>query len=355
MDSALSPREIQSCIRAGLSLEEVAQAAGVPVEQVEPYAAPVLAEREHVTSSALTSPVRRRGESSSNRSMRTVVAERLKGRDIDPETVEWDSWRDEDRHWSIKASYHSGSSSREALFRYEPKSRYSSAVNDEARWLIGEHSPTSHGPQPGHRRRPDQDNEPTLDLNDELALVRAIQDGDSESPEAAAEAEEAGEPDAAAEQGDTRGQHGGPNDYSEAELEQVDGVYDIVPPRQSNMDVLYDLLSSFDEDSVNIYAGLNEPVVEALPEVHPVPTTQVEAPQASTEQDEVVAEESIEVEVSELEHEEPVAEASPAGVEPGPLLDSAAPAAKPKARKKRASVPSWDEIMFGGPQPGQTD
>lgn len=343
MDSALSPREIQSSIRAGQSLEEVAQAAGVPVEQVEPYAAPVLAEREHVTSSALTSPVRRRGESSSNRSMRTVVAERLKARNIDPETVEWDSWRDEDRRWTIKASYHSGSSSREALFRYEPKLRYSSAVNDEARWLIGEHSPTSHGPQPGHRRRPDQDNEPTLDLNDELALVRAVQDDDPESPEAAAE------------QGDSRGQHGDPHDYSEAELEQVDGVYDIVPPRQSNMDVLYDLLSSFDEDSVNIYAGLNEPVVEALSEVDPAPTTEVEELPASEEQDEVVAGESIEVEVSEVEDEELVTGASPAGAEQGALLDTAAPAAKPKARKKRAAVPSWDEIMFGGPKPGQAD
>ncbi len=354
MDSALSPREIQSSIRAGQSLEEVAQAAGVPVEQVEPYAAPVLAEREHVTSSALNSPVRRRGESSSNRSMRTVVAERLKARNVDPETVEWDSWRDEDRRWTIKASYHSGSSSREALFRYEPKLRYSSAVNDEARWLIGEHSPTSHGPQPGHLRRPDQDNEPTLDLNDELALVRAVQDDDPESPEAA-DAEETGEPEAAAEQGDSRGQHGDPHDYSEAELEQVDGVYDIVPPRQSNMDVLYDLLSSFDEDSVNIYAGLNEPVVEALSEVDPAPTTEVEELPASEEQDEVVAEESIEVEVSEVEDEELVTEASAAGAEQGALLDTAAPTAKPKARKKRAAVPSWDEIMFGGPKPGQAD
>ena len=36
MDSALSPREIQSRIRSGATVEEVAAEAGVGVDQVEP-------------------------------------------------------------------------------------------------------------------------------------------------------------------------------------------------------------------------------------------------------------------------------------------------------------------------------
>ena len=44
--------------------------------------------------------------------------------------------------------------------------------------------------------------------------------------------------------------------YREGELTEVDGVYDIVPAETSELDVLYDMLSSFDEDSVQIYAGL---------------------------------------------------------------------------------------------------
>ena len=43
----------------------------------------------------------------------------------------------------------------------------------------------------------------------------------------------------------------------------MDGVYDIVPGDRSNMDVLYDMLSGFDEDSVQIYAGLVRPNPEA--------------------------------------------------------------------------------------------
>ncbi len=48
MDSALSPREIQSRIRSGATVEEVAVEAGVGVDQVEPFAVPVLAELDHI-------------------------------------------------------------------------------------------------------------------------------------------------------------------------------------------------------------------------------------------------------------------------------------------------------------------
>ncbi|MGI3785425.1 MAG: hypothetical protein ACRYG2_32135, partial [Janthinobacterium lividum] len=37
--------------------------------------------------------------------------------------------------------------------------------------------------------------------------------------------------------------------------------------------------------------------------------------------------------------------------EPEPLIPSPGASRKP-GRRKRASVPSWDEIMFGGPKPG---
>ena len=40
-------------------------------------------------------------------------------------------------------------------------------------------------------------------------------------------------------------------------------------------------------------------------------------------------------------------------IAPDPGADE--PAARPPAKKKRASVPSWDEIMFGGPTDGKDD
>ncbi|MEO7350708.1 MAG: septation protein SepH [Marmoricola sp.] len=66
MESALRPRDIQARIRAGESPEDVATAAGTTVEAIMGFAGPVLAERQHVAQTALKASVRRRsGESSS--------------------------------------------------------------------------------------------------------------------------------------------------------------------------------------------------------------------------------------------------------------------------------------------------
>ena len=59
MDSMLRPRDIQARIRAGETPESVAAAAQTTVEKVMPYAAPVLAEREHVAERAQRSSIRR--------------------------------------------------------------------------------------------------------------------------------------------------------------------------------------------------------------------------------------------------------------------------------------------------------
>src|SRR5215207_3170786 len=53
----LSPREIQSHIRAGMSAEEVASVTGAPLDYVQRFEGPVLAEREFVIESALNVPV----------------------------------------------------------------------------------------------------------------------------------------------------------------------------------------------------------------------------------------------------------------------------------------------------------
>ncbi|HEX3222453.1 MAG TPA: septation protein SepH [Nocardioides sp.] len=60
MESTLRPRDIQARIRAGESPESVAQVAGTSVDKVMPYAAPVLAERAHVAQRAQRASIRRR-------------------------------------------------------------------------------------------------------------------------------------------------------------------------------------------------------------------------------------------------------------------------------------------------------
>lgn len=432
MESKLSPRDIQTRIRAGETLEEVARAAGVPAEQIEVFAAPVIAEREHVAGAALAAPVRRTGESSSTRGLRAVVAQRLEQRGIDPETVEWDAWREPDRRWTVRARYESGSNPHEATFSYDARARFSVARDEEARWLIGEHS-QAHGPQPGRKPR-DPDAEPTIDLNDELALVRAVQPNIEDAVDLAPVAQAAQDESSDAAE-DRTDQHGSdPADYQEADLQEVDGVYDLVVGH-SDLDVLYEMLSGFDEDSVNIYSGLTQPVVdeimaspepptleavqqavldtpddsEGLPEDQrvvedttddPLPGAEGVEPEPETVEQDARDEELAHVQASEPEEQPQVEgtdedadevasspthvplppdaatdaiveeaeapEATPAATaqaeeaaitepEQDPLLgDDEVPtqhAPKPKPRKKgRASVPSWDEIMFGSPK-----
>ncbi|MES1169814.1 MAG: septation protein SepH, partial [Leifsonia sp.] len=53
----LSPREIQDQIRSGMSAQDVASVTGMPVDHIEKYEGPILAEREHIVLSALDVPV----------------------------------------------------------------------------------------------------------------------------------------------------------------------------------------------------------------------------------------------------------------------------------------------------------
>ncbi len=179
MESSLSPRDIQTRIRSGETLEEVARVAGLPMERVERFAAPVLAERDHVALTAMAASVRRRGETSGHRNLRLTVTERLLARGVDIGTIAWDAYRREDGRWSVTADYRSGEAERHASFTFDLRGRFSVAADDEARWLLGEQTPAK-GPQPG-RRRPEPGErgeaaEPTLDLTDELALIRATQE-----------------------------------------------------------------------------------------------------------------------------------------------------------------------------------
>jgi len=147
MESALRPRDIQARIRAGESPEAVAAAAQTTIEKVMGYATPVLAERAHVADRALRASVRRKNSEGPARILWDAVAERLRGRNVDPASVEWDAWRREDGRWTLVADYRSGESTRHAEFVYDVPGRYVLAEDDEARWLVGEQT-ASRGPQP---------------------------------------------------------------------------------------------------------------------------------------------------------------------------------------------------------------
>lgn len=354
MESVLSPRDIQARIRAGATLEEVARVSGMPADRVERFAGPVLLEREHMAGQAMASSVRRRGETSGHRNLRVAVTERLADRGIDPDTVDWDARRLEDGRWAVTAAYKSGESGRTAEFHFDPRGRYSLAGNDEARWVLGEATPTK-GPQPGRRRpsrpeqhlravRPDSGRpestrpvptrevsfhdgfdeaaEPTLDLNDELALVRAVQ---VDEPRTAAEPE----PD--------DDEPGIPDDHRPAAYEEADYESSAA---DGGMTTLYGMLGGdgYAEDSVAVYPGLRD-----QPPSEPVgwePEIVVNHPPEPEFEDDPEPEPELDLEP----------DPEPEALIPAPEPEPEPEPAKPKrTKKKRASIPSWDEIMFGGP------
>ncbi|MGW7006310.1 septation protein SepH [Streptomyces sp. NPDC054933] len=140
VESHLRPRDIQARIRAGASAEEVAQLAGIPVERVRRFEGPVLAERAFMAERARKTPVRRQGESTGPQ-LGEAVAERLLLRGAEKDSAQWDSWRRDDGTWEVLLVYRVAGEPHSATWTYDPPRRLVQAVDDEARALIGETVP----------------------------------------------------------------------------------------------------------------------------------------------------------------------------------------------------------------------
>lgn len=141
MSRTLRPRDIQDRIRGGASPEEVAEAAGSPVESIMAFAAPVLAEREHVVERAHKSSLRRPSSDTSARTLGDAVTTHLHAHDTKPERVTWDSYRREDGRWMLTADYDVVGRDGAARFVFDAPGNYVTADNDDARWLIGDVAP----------------------------------------------------------------------------------------------------------------------------------------------------------------------------------------------------------------------
>jgi hypothetical protein len=137
LDSQLRPREMQARIRAGQTAEEVALAAGVPVDKVRKYEWPVLAEREHLATQARATPVRRPGADERPPALEVAVTTALAAHGASTDALTWDAWRRDDGRWTIRLGFHVGTKDHLATWVFEPGGRVLQAEDDEARWLSG--------------------------------------------------------------------------------------------------------------------------------------------------------------------------------------------------------------------------
>ncbi len=100
-ESALSPREIQSRLRAGETAEEVASAAGIPVARVARYEAPIAAERVRIVDEVRRATAPGPHRVSPGRFLGAVVDERLADDGLDPALAEWLARRQPDNTWMV--------------------------------------------------------------------------------------------------------------------------------------------------------------------------------------------------------------------------------------------------------------
>ncbi|TCC26104.1 septation protein SepH [Kribbella sindirgiensis] len=385
MESALRPRDIQARIRAGESPEAVAAVAQMPMERVMAFAGPVLAERDHIASLAQRASVRRRGGGDApTRNLGAWVTDRLRTRQVDPASAEWDAWRREDGRWAVRVSYFvesedsadTGAEQKDekiAMFAYDAPGRYAVPDDDEARWLVGEQAQvtttTPVQPQPGERR---------------LAAVADIDP--LIAPDHGADSYEAGFEDTV---GLRRRNHPAPRgggrdtdgDGREFGLESRDGgrEYPREVARESSRETdrgprRVHSVPNPDEEPTLIDVPVDQPpaprpavrAVErpadpaafaspAAPEDRPEParperTEPAPRPAARTSEPRRPDPAPSSSPEPKTPEQPPAASAQPAqpdNAEPATDDTSAEPKKKPARRGKRASVPSWDEIMFG--------
>ncbi len=136
--SALRPKEIQARIRAGASIEQLAQAAGVEVSRIERFAHPVLLERFRAAELATAAhPVLDDGPSV--QTLLETVTSALVNRGLNPDATSWDAWRtSDDPRWTVQVAWQAGRSDNVAHFRFKPGAHGGTvtAVDESASELV---------------------------------------------------------------------------------------------------------------------------------------------------------------------------------------------------------------------------
>ncbi|ACS30820.1 hypothetical protein B6D25_03835 [Micrococcus luteus] len=322
----LTPREIQQRIRAGASVEQVARESGNAFSRIRTYGHPVLAERDWIARQARAVEVWVGGpdlysdlvQDGGPTTLGELAAHRLAELGVDEASLEWDAWREEQAGWTVAARFAvagaAGLPTREeppALWTFrpagrhlEPENAWARALSEAEAWDLVPRAPAAEPatddadtedavtPAGAHSPAADRD----ADLLEILRVRRGQRVGaDLESDDALAHL--------------IAREH---QDRSQREAAQA-------PERLAPVDAEGALTTADD------VPGVDEPEPDA--ETDPAEDT------ASVVEDAGVEDEG----------------AEPARRERGarPAMPTVTPRPRARSAARRASVPSWDEIVFG--------
>ncbi len=135
--AVLRPKDIQSRIRAGASVEEVAASSGMDISKVERFAHPVLLERQRAAELATAAhPVLADGPTVET--LLDTITAALAARGLSAKDTNWDAWRAEDGRWTVRMEWQAGLSENAAHFRFTPGAHGGTvtAIDEEASALI---------------------------------------------------------------------------------------------------------------------------------------------------------------------------------------------------------------------------
>lgn len=368
LSGALPPREIQARIRAGARAEDVAADAGMPVELVRRYEGPVLAEREFVAGQARGTRI---GHDPGAPVLGDLVTDRLATRGVGVEDVSWDAFRPSNGRWTVEVTFMVGDAIRTARWTFDASARTLRAEDDEARWL----SETDLGDAPIPRRHLAAVRPASAEVDVDAALRPLLASVDL--PPAAPEPEPEDPFEATAALLDDLSDRRGTRQRVEmAEDDEDDDAFEGFGPQHA---------FDFDNPDLTVPAAHpphSRPDLAVDAQVLPLPSgpraraeetgtppadapgeASAESPTPGTQADEseggasdAPADASGTAASTSAPADSPGSSGSTSEPAPEPLPGStpergaggrAAGAARGRAKRGRASVPSWDEIVFG--------
>ena len=317
VESPLRPKEIQDRIRAGETAEEIADAAGVPIERVRRFEGPVLAERAYRAQEAQGASIRQPGDSGPGPRLGEIVTERLAALGVPAEEAQWDSRKRGDNSWQVQLMFTISGRPLMAEWVFDPRRRHVSPADDDAARLSlpeADLAGLAPGPRPPARatvtpigsrlaaapppvplgHRPERRPEPVTPREPLVSPARTAEARAAEARAAEARAAEARAAEARAAE---------PQPVRPAEPEPAQAT-----PAQP----------------ARVAAAHSSPA----PEAHPGRAAEAHATEGRPAAE--------------------VAEAAPDAGSQDPAVPQRGRARKAAGgRSRRSSVPSWDEIMFG--------
>lgn len=144
----ISVREIQARLRSGEPIETLAREANCTIDKIERFAGPILQERAYII--GLAQDVVMRKESGREPiTFLGVVTSHLAPRQVDMDAVEWSTWRIEDGTWIVRVNYPNRDGVGLADWSFDFARRSLAALNDGARWVVGEENSSQRSPSHG--------------------------------------------------------------------------------------------------------------------------------------------------------------------------------------------------------------